>query len=146
MITQNQQKDLETIRYFIPPVLKGVKITEEDELNFLKFSEQGIEPEYELQIPILKRYKSGYYALKEGKKYRGLHMGLWEEGVLEFNGLGYWTILGREDEKEKPPRAVVDFMKKEMFKGEDADLIELVYSGKEVSYESIKANYLKNHK
>ena len=128
MFTIKQQKDLETVKYFIPKILKDVVITEEDEKNFLKFSEQGIEPEYEVQIPILERYKSGYYALREGKKYRGLHMRLWEEGILEGTN-AYWTLLGREDESEKPPRVVVDFMKREMFHGMDAEKIEKIYQG-----------------
>ena len=136
MFTTKQQKDLETVKYFIPKILKDVVITEEDEKNFLKFSEQGIEPEYEVQIPILERYKSGYYALREGKKYRGLHMRLWEEGILEGTN-AYWTLLGREDESEKPPRVVVDFMKREMFKGVNAKLIEAIYTGEDITAEFI---------
>ena len=139
MFTTKQQKDLETVKYFIPKILKDVVITEEDEKNFLKFSEQGIEPDWnEVPIPMFRHFlgsnrlsekrKNGYYTLTDGKKYRGLRMRMWEEGLLE-GSMSYWTLLGREDESEKPPRVVVDFMKREMFHGMDAEKIEKIYQG-----------------
>jgi hypothetical protein len=49
---------------------------------------------------------------------------MYEPGVLEGT-MPYYTILGGDD---KPaPRAVVDFIKKEMFQGHDSELIETCY-------------------
>ena len=39
----------------------------------------------------------------------------------------YYTILGGEEGDEPVPRSVVDFMKRTLFKGIDAELIETVY-------------------
>jgi hypothetical protein len=49
---------------------------------------------------------------------------MWEAGVLE-GSTPYFTLLGGED---KPiPRHVVDFIKKEIFQGQDAGIIESCY-------------------
>lgn len=114
--TSKQEKDLETILYFIPPTGKKVDITDGDIEAFFAFSERGT-PRPQKQNPL--EY-NGFDALCEGKRWRGVHMGMYEDGVLE-GSMPYMVIL------EDMPRSVVDFMKKEMFKGIDADLIEECY-------------------
>ena len=49
---------------------------------------------------------------------------LYEPGVLSGE-TPYTTILGMYD--EKMPQSVVDFLKKEMFKSSDAEIIEDCY-------------------
>ena len=44
MFTNKQLKDLETIEYFTPEVMKDVEITDNDRTDFLMFSERGIDP------------------------------------------------------------------------------------------------------
>lgn len=131
--TSKQQKDLETITFFIPKAISHIKITEEDIQKFFEYSDQGKHREDKQ----MSHFEDGFNALVEGKRWRGVHMGLWEEGVLE-GSVPYFTLLGGYENnkrwwqfwksKHKPiPRSVVDFMEKEMFKGADAELIENCY-------------------
>jgi len=114
-LSEKQKKDLECIKWFIPDLLKSVVITEQDERDFLKVSERGIKP---------LNMSKGLCALLEGKRYRGMNIHeLWEES---FNALdGSWG--GYIDLLEGMPRCVVDFIKREMFKGKDAEVIERCY-------------------
>lgn len=146
--TKRQLEDLETIEYFIPSVLKHIKITDEDRKMFLENSERGLHndkieqaskaiafyKETEGKVSYVPKYQ-GFNALIEGKKWRGIHIHeLYEQGVLEGN-IGYFTLLGglcgkkkgNSFEHDPMPRSVVNFLKKEMFQGIDADLIEETY-------------------
>lgn len=116
--TKGQLKDLETVEYFIPSLYgrENTKITDEDRKAFLLISERGVYP---------KNKTKGLEALEEGKRWRGIHMGMYEIGVLE-GSVPYYTLLGGED-KKLIPVSLKDFMKREMFKGIDAELIETVY-------------------
>lgn len=118
MRTQRQQNDIDCIKWFYP---RAKDATHEEEEEFLAHSERG--------VPITKKnFGSKDNVLVEGKRWRGIHIHeLWEQGILE-GSVPYFTLLGGEDEEEIPPRYVVDFMKKEMFKGEDAELIEKLYN------------------
>jgi len=120
-MTPKQQKDIESIMFFIPK-LKYPTSTKEDIKNFLELSERGLHKELENYLKM-----DGFNALVQGKRWRGIHVHeLWESGILD--GLvPYWTLLGGENPKEIMPRSVVDFMKKEMFKGIDANRIEYHY-------------------
>ena len=110
-MTTKQKIDLETIKFFIPAVkqFENVEIIEQDEIDYLKFSENAIKPVSKT---------TGYESLFWGKKYRGIHTREWEQGLLE-GSVPYWVLLGGEKPKEILPRHIVDFMKKEMFKGID---------------------------
>jgi len=110
-MTAKQQKDLETIRYFIPSQLCNVPITEEDERMFLEHSERGLYSD--VSTP-------GLEALRQGKIWRGRHAEIYEEGVLE-GSMPYTVIF------EDAPRSVIEFMAREMFKGIDKELIESLY-------------------
>jgi len=120
-MTPKQQKDIESIMFFIPK-LKYPTPTEEDIKNFLELSERGLHKELENYLKM-----DGFNALIQGKRWRGIHIHeLWEKEIL--SGLiPYLTILGKENPKYILPRIVVDFIKKEIFKGYDADLIEYCY-------------------
>lgn len=110
-MTQKQQNDIDLCKYFYPcePTDKEIK-------DYLALSERGEGKE---------RGKFSDNPLVIGKSRRGLAMQMWEEGVLEGT-TPYFTLLGGED---KPlPRYVVDFVKREMFKGIDADVIENCYT------------------
>lgn len=69
----------------------------------------------------------GYDVLKEGKRWRGIHMEMFEEGVLD-SSMPYYCILGCGNYGPKVPILVKDFMKKAMFKGTDAEIIENCYN------------------
>lgn len=131
-LTKKQLKDLETIKYFIPRTNSSIKITNDDIVKFFEYSEQGLHKQD------VNAYKGdGFNTLIQGKRWRGIHMQMYEDGVLD-GSMPYFIILGGYDNDKKwwqfwksphkpMPRAVVDFLKKEMFKGVDADLIEEIY-------------------
>lgn len=114
-MTTKQEKDIETATYFIPSVMRSIEITQEHIDQYLAVSERGEK----------NAGKFDENPLIQGKRTRGLHMQLWEEGVLE-GSVPYCTLL----HDPRPPRSVVDFMKKEMFKGTDAEIIERCYQEK----------------
>lgn len=120
-LTKHQEQDLETILYFLPIALKDVEIAGEDIQDFFAYSERGIKRGDEKSLQI----RDGYHALLEGKRWRGIHMEMWEDGVMDC-GTPYHVLLGSYG--DVPPRSVVDFMKREMFKGKDAEVIEQIYA------------------
>jgi hypothetical protein len=140
-MTKKQKIDLETVKYFIPHAMKHVSITEKDIEMFFEWSEQG---KHKNKVGGMPYKMDGFNALVQGKEWRGVHMGMWEEGVLD-GSVPCITLLGGyalnverkwyQFWKEKTyfvhnpiPISVVDFMKKEMFKGYDSKLIENVYN------------------
>lgn len=144
MLTNKQQKDLETIIYFIPYNFKWIKITDRDIEMFFEYSDSGKHKD-----KLSDRWVYSWFdALIQGKRWRWIHMQMYEEGILD-GSMPYFTLLGGYDTwrtplwfwrllsriwldfrlKHKPiPRSVVDFMKKEMFKGHDAETIERAYN------------------
>lgn len=116
-LTNKQQKDLETIKYFIPDCLKNIEITDDDVIKFFEYSDKGMHKE-----DIKGNYfNDGFNVLIQGKRWRGIHIHeLWEQGILD-GSVPYMVLV------EDMPRSVVDFMKKEMFQGRDADVIERCY-------------------
>lgn len=129
-ITNKQKKDLETILYFAPKELvEKYPITNKDIEDFFNYSDRGIAPADHSCGTGLGRDRGkprGYHSLLEGKRWRGIHVHeLYEPGVRNLT-VPYFILLGGID-KEKMPRSVVDFLKREMFKGQDADIIEKCY-------------------
>lgn len=170
-LTNGRKKDLETIRYFIPNNFNGWSYTDGD--RYKKFGylleatskidkngqsisrryyqdDKGKDPiecffdvsdygKLEIRCNDLKELNK----LREGKRWRGIHIHeMYEQGILGgsvayFVLLGgfcgeerswFLRLLGKERFKHDPmPRSVVDFLKREMFKGKDAEIIESVY-------------------
>lgn len=107
--------------WFMPSAVKNAKITDEDIQMFFEYSERGLHKDKVGTWAMDKKYQNGFNALCEGKRWRGVHMRMYEGGVLDLS-MPYSVIL------ENMPRYVVDFIKKEMFKGADADIIENCYN------------------
>jgi len=120
-MTEKQLIDLETIEYFMPFCYRHLEITDKDREKFLEHSEKGLhEPD--------ERVIDGFNALVQGKVWRGRHMHeLYEEGVLEGT-MPYSTILGLEEGDTPVPRSVMEFMAKEIFKGQNAKQIRKLYN------------------
>jgi len=127
LLTRGQKKDIETCLYFCPEKYRR-DVTDKEIGEFLDWSERGA-GDYEA--------KFSTSPLILGKSRRGLHISLWEQGVLD-GSVPYLTLLGAYANTKKwwqfwvsnhrpIPRSVVDFMKKEMFRGQDADTIERTY-------------------
>lgn len=107
--SNKQLNDLETIAYFTG---NSVADFSRDEIeSYFQWSEKG---------------KGNGGRLAVMKQVRGIMMGEYEKGIL-MGYVPYYTLLGGENKTEVPPRLAVDFMKKELFKGIDAELIERVY-------------------
>lgn len=123
-LSRKQITDLETVKFFIPKCFKenGIIITDKDIEDFFAYSDRG-----ELRAEIGDYIMNGFNALIQGKIWRGIHMDLWEQGVLDGT-TPYSVLLGAEDKTEILPRSVVDFMKKEMFQGIDSDNIDRTYN------------------
>lgn len=146
-LTKSQKKDLETIFYFMPKTCKGESISDEDIKQFFAYSERGIKRGDEDSIQV----RDGYHALLEGKRWRGIHMEMWENGVLD-GSVPYFCLLGEMHIKkgwrkffswlfgkrlftmDLLPQSVVDFMAGEMFKGVDAVLIKNLYDEMKAEY------------
>ena len=85
----------------------------------------------------------GFNALIQGKEWRGVHMRIFEEGIME-GSMPYMTILTKDvkikrkwwqllkplyrTEARPIEKSTVDFMAKEMFKGIDKEVIYNAYS------------------
>lgn len=115
-MTPKQTKDLEVTKYFIPTIMNGIEITKQDEERYLEWSERGLHKD------LVDTYKmDGFNALIQGKQWRGVHMEMWEDTVLE-------GIIGYRELLLDVPKSVMEFMSKEMFKGIDKNKIELLYA------------------
>ncbi len=116
-MTNGQSKDLETVRFFIPLAMlpsegkPGVDITDRDVVDFFEYSEEGKHAE-KVGLSTM----DGFNALVQGKRWRGIHMEMWEEGIMDGT-IPYIVLL------EGLPDSVVEFMSREMFKGRDKELI-----------------------
>lgn len=109
-LTNRQEKDIETAKYFIPSSLRSVDITHEHIREYLDVSERGTKNDG----------KFDRNPLIQGKRWREWHMRSWEETVLE----GTTPYI---DLVEGLPRPVVEYMKKSMFGGSDSNAIEKCY-------------------
>lgn len=125
-------KEIERLEFFVSwPAIQGMKGKDADKA-FVNYSERGIKPELnELQNPI--RYKQ----LCRAKRWQGIQLQMWEDGILD-GSMPYWVILGGLSLKEILPRNIVDFMKKEMFRGIDNEQIEECYQEILKHYEDFK--------
>lgn len=132
-------KDVQIAHYFIPQNLKHIKVSALDKLQYIEWSSEGKHTDKIKKS----HFDDGFNALVYGKRRAGLHMSLWEQGVLDGT-MPYYTLLGGFTGKKRNkivsflfgfslythnplPRFIVDFMKKEMFKGNDSPVIEKVY-------------------
>lgn len=148
--TQKQLNDIESCLYFLPENLRKFEVTDQDRREFLDASEKGI------ISPRMNRHgqvNNGLDMILQGKEWRGVHCdsskthrSMYEEGILdgsmpyitilggyELNKkpIWFWNILGRfgfETMKHNPiPFYVKDYMKKSLFQGMDAEVIERCY-------------------
>lgn len=136
-LTSKQKNELVVWEHFIPRNVAWQGKTDEDMQRFFEWSQEGKHRD------VVQGDTSYFEALRQGKRWAGVHMGMFEEGVLE-GSMPYMEILGskqivlkrkwwqlwkpRITWEDKPvPREVVDFMKKEMFKGIDVEIIEKCY-------------------
>lgn len=127
-MTKGQQEDLETIRFFIPAAMRHIEITDQDVKAFFELSEHGKHGE-RVGLSTM----DGFNALVQGKRWRGIHMEMWEEGMLEkwvnphTKEVTYSCSVPYACLLDGLPRSVMEFAAKEMFKGKDKELIYTVW-------------------
>lgn len=115
-LTKAQQNELEVFCYFSAGGLKPSDFSEEELKEYYDWSERGIGSNVK-----------NTNRIGQAKRWTGVTMGMYEQGILDGT-MPYVVILGKQPYNDKPvPRSVVDFMKKEMFKGANADIIENCY-------------------
>jgi hypothetical protein len=112
----SRKKELDTILFFKPTVLKNIPITEEDEKKYFEWSEEG-KHKHDIKDS---HFTDGFNVLVSSRKWATRHMAMYEEGVLD-GSMPYSIIT------EGMPYYVIDFMCKEMFKGKDSELIQKIY-------------------
>lgn len=146
--TIGRTKEKELLHYFMPVVSRNIELFPQDYEDYFANSEHGVVPVDESE---------GYRALCESKRWRGIfcestqtHRAEYENGILEGT-MPYFTILGGHDTvsrrkwwqfwkpkyvfKHTPiPRPVVDYLKRALLNGKDAEIIEKCY--KEILSES----------
>jgi len=98
MTFNKQDIDIESVRYFA----KGEPTNEQVE-EYKEWSNNGTK--ISTDNPMI-----------SGKKWRDIHIGMYEEGILD-GSVPYWTLM------EDMPYPVAVYMSKSMFRGMDRDLI-----------------------
>lgn len=107
----------------MPTNCKWLPKTDKDVEMFFEWSEQGKHKDRQMVGDL-----SYFEGLRQGKRWAGIHIHeMYEKGVSD-KSMPYYVLLGGYEDEEPMPRQVVDFLKKEMFKGHDAELIEKVYN------------------
>lgn len=133
-MTKGRKRDLISIEYFIPKTITdwdlictaGDSGTIEHpdgvspEQAFFEHSDMGI-----LMVGRKVCGRGRLEALLSGKSWRGVHMEMWEEGVIEGT-VPFICLMGIYEE-HLIPIEVVEFMKKAMFKGKAAKAIDDAY-------------------
>jgi len=115
-------KEIKRLEWFIKntPAKNPKKMMTADEA-FVLFSERGVKPDFSKITNPLR-----FQQLEWAKKWQGRTLEMWESGILDGT-VPYRTLLGGENPNEILPKEVIDFIKKEMFKGADKEIIERVY-------------------
>ena len=117
MTTKKQQKELDVYNYF--SLRQDIEPTSEDVEDYFKHTVEGKNLSAEKT--------DGLYWLLEAKRMSDIHIGMYEEGILSCQGIGYNMILGGEEGDTIVPVAVMEFLAKGMFKGIDQDVIREAY-------------------
>ena len=128
-ITTKQQNDIDVSKYFIPKGAKDTPITDEDVAKYFKWSDHGEYKEEATKASyVAGRRINGFEALVLGKRWRGVHVEMYEDGVLEGT-MPYVSLLVETEQAPRTPipHCVVNFLRKEMFKGRDSSVIENCY-------------------
>lgn len=115
-----REKELKVWEYFIPSDWKKDYVrTDEGVKSFFEYSERGkkrFDDKWCINIKELDKDDACYICLLEGKRRAQIHIGMYEEGVLEGT-MPYIEIL------EETSEEVMNFLAKNLFKGMDKELI-----------------------
>jgi len=133
-LSPKQEKELKVWKYFMPPSMTSIPITDKDVENFFEWSERGLHKD-KLNKGGMEgngSVRTGFDALFQGKRWAGRRIHeIYEEGVLD-GSMPYVVVLGCGMYSPKVPPEVKDFIKHEMFKGIDSQIIEDCYNNGDV--------------
>lgn len=115
-LTSKQKIDLETIRYFIPNQMKDIHILESDIVKFFEYSDKWMH-----KWEISRSDRSYFKALIEWKRWRGIHIWMYEEWIMD-GSVPYIEILSGI------PESVKNYLKKEMFQWIYSEKIDYIYN------------------
>ena len=106
-ITKRQKDDLECVKWFIPDWVDWQESTEKDEKSFLEYSERGLHKDKINHFFYKQKWRDGFNALIQGKRWRGIHVKeLWEKGAVE-------GTIGKYEIMESLPAVVARYVAKE---------------------------------
>ena len=135
MLSKKQQLEKENLEWFNPSFFKQYPPEEGEFEDYLAHSENGVE------LRGRKRGWNNFNIYSEAKRWRGITIHeMWEESFLKMDGSwpGYYYLLQEEGElgDGKPiPEHIKDFIKREIFKGIDAESIDTTYRQIKEEYE-----------
>lgn len=128
-LTKRQQDEKECLEWFGEDLLKQFPSQKGELEEYFAHSERGI------PIKGFQRGRKRFNVYSECKKWRGRFCekgananepAIYAEGILD-GSMPYYVILGGYIDEKPMPRVVVDYLKKALFKGIDAELIEECY-------------------
>lgn len=119
-LSKKQNDELQTLLYFTPEMYKDIEVTDDDIKKYFEWSDKGMHKECVNSTAL-----NGFNALVWGKRRRGIHIAVYESGVLDRT-TPYKCLLVNNG--IKMPRPVVDYLKRTMFGGESGDFIEEAYN------------------
>jgi hypothetical protein len=119
-----REKELKVWEYFIPSKWKKDYVrTDEGVKSFFEYSERGkkrLDYNGYININELSKDDACYVSLLEGKRWAQIHVGMYEEGIMEGT-MPYILIL------EEMIEEVMEFFAKNLFKGKDKELIHSLW-------------------
>lgn len=111
LLNPKKEDEINCILYFLPSSLNIPEISEDAKLMYFELVEKGKHKD-----KINSYSMDAFNCLVQGKRWRGIHVGMYEEGVLD--GSVPYSVLF-----DDAPNFVIKFMAKQMFKGLDKDII-----------------------
>lgn len=119
--TKKQQLEKENLEWFCPSLLKQFPPQEGEFDEYLAHSERG-----EPMTGFLRGYET-FNVWAQAKRWRGITVHeLWEDSFYSRGWPGWYNLLVEEDGTPIPEH-IKNYIKKEIFGGQDKELIDKIY-------------------
>src|SRR3990167_2778749 len=120
-LTRKQLFEKENLEWFNPSLLKQYPPQEGEFEEYLAHSERG------KPIKGFPHGQNVFNVYSEAKRRRGITIHeLWEKSFYENEWMGFYDLL-KEENGILIPEHIKDYIKREIFKGQSADLIDKLY-------------------
>jgi len=118
-LTKKQQLEKENLEWFCPTLFQQYPAKSGDFEEYLAKSERGKKPTV--------RMFGDYNPYIEAKRWRAITIHeLWEASFNDMDWPGYYWLM-REEDGTRIPEHIKDYIKKEIFKGKDTEIIDKCY-------------------